>query len=101
MDYIPETLQKMIGYYTQIENGIPKILIKIFAYQIFRALSYLHSKDICHRNIKPANMLINPINYRLFLCDFGSSKKIVKGFYPKNKIKFIFQRAKKSFKNMF
>lgn len=80
MEYIPDTLQKLIHYYTKVENGFPKILLKIFAYQIFRGLSYLHCQDICHRNIKPSNILINPINYRLFICDFASSKKIIKGF---------------------
>lgn len=82
MEYIPETLQKLIHYYTKVESGFPKILLKIFAYQIFRGLSYLHCQDICHRNIKPSNILINPINYRLFICDFASSKKMVKGSAP-------------------
>ena len=81
MDYIPDTMQKMIEYYTKMENSFPKILLKIFAYQLFRALSYIHSIDICHRDIKPSNILINPINYNLSICDFGSAKKLIKGFF--------------------
>lgn len=81
MDYVPETMQKMIEYYTKKENSFPKILLKIFSYQIFKAISYLHSLDICHRNIKPSNLLINPISYRLMLCDFGSAKKLMPGKY--------------------
>lgn len=48
-------------------------------YQLFRGLMYIHSLDICHRDIKPQNLLVNRKNYRLVICDFGSAKKLVKG----------------------
>ena len=49
----------------------PFITIKLFMYQIFRALAYIHSKGICHRDIKPNNLLYNPDTGVLKICDFG------------------------------
>ena len=31
---------------------------------------------MCHRDIKPQNLLVNPQNWCLKLCDFGSAKKL-------------------------
>lgn len=53
-----------------------QITVKIYLYQMLRSLHYLHSKNICHRDIKPHNFLIN--SNRVVLCDFGSSKIINK-----------------------
>ena len=39
----------------------------------------MHAKNICHRDIKPQNLLIDPKTHILKLCDFGSAKKIVAG----------------------
>ena len=46
--------------------------LKVLTYQAFRGLLYIHSLNICHRDIKPHNMLIKA--KRLVLCDFGSAK---------------------------
>lgn len=35
--------------------------------------------DICHRDIKPQNLLLNPDTGVLKLCDFGSAKSLVSG----------------------
>lgn len=40
-------------------------------YQLFRSLAYIHSKGICHRDIKPQNLLLDPSTGVLKLCDFG------------------------------
>ena len=34
---------------------------------------------IAHRDLKPQNMLIDPLTHVLKLCDFGSAKRLVKG----------------------
>ena len=50
--------------------------VKIISYQIFNALFYLHEKNICHRDIKPQNILIDPETNNVKICDFGSAKTI-------------------------
>lgn len=46
---------------------------------MFRAVGYIHSAGVCHRDIKPQNLLINETNGTLKLCDFGSAKFLVPG----------------------
>ena len=48
-------------------------------YQLFRSLAYIHSLGICHRDIKPQNLLLDPQSGILKLCDFGSAKILVTG----------------------
>ena len=48
-------------------------------YQCLRSLAYIHSMGICHRDIKPQNLLLDPARGILKLCDFGSAKILVKG----------------------
>ena len=50
---------------------------KVLIYQILKGLSYIHSLNICHRDIKPHNMLVK--GWDLVLCDFGSAKKLISG----------------------
>lgn len=40
-------------------------------YQLFRSLAYIHSQGVCHRDIKPQNLLVDPDTAVLKLCDFG------------------------------
>jgi len=42
-------------------------------------LAYIHSLGICHRDIKPQNLLLDPSTGILKLCDFGSAKILVPG----------------------
>ncbi|KAG2457237.1 GSK3B synthase, partial [Polypterus senegalus] len=52
---------------------------KLYMYQLFRSLAYIHSFGICHRDIKPQNLLLDPETAVLKLCDFGSAKQLVRG----------------------
>lgn len=48
-------------------------------YQLFRSLAYIHALGICHRDIKPQNLLLDPALGILKLCDFGSAKILIAG----------------------
>jgi serine/threonine protein kinase len=90
MNYVSDNLFRMIrNYYQKNDKNkeemkeikeskdkikFPLFLIKLYTFQIARALSYIHSLHICHRDIKPQNILIEPSTNKVFLCDFGSAK---------------------------
>lgn len=46
---------------------------QVYMYQLFRSLAYIHSQGVCHRDIKPQNLLVDPETAILKLCDFGRS----------------------------
>lgn len=46
---------------------------QLYSFQMIRGLAYVHNKNICHRDIKPQNLLVNPETGVLKICDFGRS----------------------------
>ena len=79
LEYIPETVYKVARHYSKNKQTIPISYIKLYMYQLFRSLAYIHSLGICHRDIKPQNLLLDPSTGILKLCDFGSAKHLVRG----------------------
>lgn len=80
LEYVPETVHRVIKHYNKMNQRMPLIYVKLYFYQICRALAYIHNCiGVCHRDIKPQNLLVNPHTHQLKLCDFGSAKVLVKG----------------------
>lgn len=109
LEYIPQTVYKVSRHHCKSKQAIPTIFIKVrisggsgcltaaafffvfflyeifsfffqvYMYQLFRSLAYIHSLGICHRDIKPQNLLVDPESGVLKLCDFGSAKHLVEG----------------------
>lgn len=77
MEFLPQSLSSFIDRYAQSRSPIPMLYVKLSSYQMLRALAYLHGKQICHRDIKPQNLLLNAQLGILKLCDFGCAKVLV------------------------
>ncbi|KAJ4732320.1 Shaggy-related protein kinase theta [Rhynchospora pubera] len=80
LEFVPETVYRVTKHYSRMNQHMPLIFVKLYAYQICRALAYTHRVvGVCHRDIKPQNLLVNTQTHQVKLCDFGSAKKLVPG----------------------
>ncbi len=72
LEYVPGgSVAAMLNQYGQLQEP----LIRNFVRQILTGLSYLHGRDIIHRDIKGANVLVD--NKGLIkISDFGISKRV-------------------------
>lgn len=79
LEFVPETVYSISRRHHKHNIPLPHLYVKLYLYQLSRALAHIHALGICHRDIKPQNLLVNPKNQQLKLCDFGSAKALVKG----------------------
>jgi serine/threonine protein kinase len=79
LEYVPETVYSISRRHHKHNLPLPLIFVKLYLYQLSRALAHIHALGICHRDIKPQNLLVNPKNQQLKLCDFGSAKALIAG----------------------
>ena len=74
MEYLPESLHDLIerkdGQYSLLSYSD----INWYSFQLFRTCGYLSTLKLCHRDIKPQNILVNHQKKIIKLCDFGSAK---------------------------
>ncbi|KAE8715009.1 Shaggy-related protein kinase eta [Hibiscus syriacus] len=79
MEYVPESMYRVLKHYSSSNQRMPLIYVKLYMYQIFRGLAYLHCVvGVCHRDLKPQNLLVDPLIHQVKICDFGSAKVLVK-----------------------
>jgi kinase len=79
LEYVPETVYKINRHYYRQDQRMSIFLVKLYVYQMLRALGWIHRIGICHRDIKPQNLLVDTSTHALKLCDFGSAKKLRAG----------------------
>lgn len=77
LEFVPETVYRASRHFNKLKTTMPILEVKLYIYQLFRSLAYIHSQGICHRDIKPQNLLLDPQSGILKLCDFGSAKILV------------------------
>lgn len=77
MEFVSDNVYKVLKNYAKLNEQIPLMLIKCYSYQLARGIAYMHACGICHRDIKPQNLLICGKTHALKLCDFGSAKRLV------------------------
>lgn len=75
LEYVPETVYRASRHYTKMKQVMPMLYVKVsyvalvamltlsntlpqlYMYQVLRSLAYIHSLGICHRDIKPQNLV--------------------------------------------
>ena len=61
-------------YIRTVDDYIDSKQLKVFMYQLLKAIDHMHKNGIFHRDIKPENILICKKNSKLKLADFGSCR---------------------------
>lgn len=69
-EYCDQDLKK---YFDSCNGEIDSETVKSFMQQLLRGLSFCHSHNVLHRDLKPQNLLINK-NGELKLADFGLAR---------------------------
>lgn len=77
LEFVPETVYSVARQWQKSKQSLPVLQVKLYFYQLCRALAQIHAFGICHRDIKPQNLLLNPTTHIVKLCDFGSAKVLV------------------------
>eukprot|EP00056_Hartaetosiga_gracilis_P005339 m.83801 g.83801 ORF g.83801 m.83801 type:complete len:402 (+) comp12133_c0_seq1:2871-4076(+) len=77
--FFPDTMASVIRRQKRAGRKIPEWLKLLLSYQLCRGLNYLHVVGICHRDIKPHNILLDTESNLLQICDFGSAKHLEPG----------------------
>jgi serine/threonine protein kinase len=79
LEFVPDTVFGVTRAYAERKEQVPLVCVLLYIYQLCRALAHVHALGICHRDIKPQNLLVDPFTHVLKLCDFGSAKQLVHG----------------------
>ncbi|XP_068470170.1 shaggy-related protein kinase eta-like isoform X4 [Phaseolus vulgaris] len=94
MEYVPDSMYRVSKLYTNTNQSMPLIFVKLYMHQIFRGLAYIHTvPGVCHRDLKPQNILVDPHTHQVKICDFGSAKVLIKGEANLSHICSLFYRA--------
>ena len=74
LEFVPETVYRISKHYAKAGQRMPTLFVKLYVFQMCRALAHIHAMGVCHRDIKPQNLLVDTHTHVLKLCDFGSAK---------------------------
>lgn len=75
-DYFPYSLKSLLSKLKKTQETLPLDKLLIFSRTLLNTLAYLQTMKICHRDIKPDNILLNSEWDRVYVIDFGESKEL-------------------------
>lgn len=79
LEWMPTSVDRLLREYEKHPERTSLPLIQRAFHQFALALKYLHGMGVCHRDIKPHNLLLDPSTGMVKLCDFGCSKRLQPG----------------------
>ena len=62
LEFVPDTVYRVARAFHKKKEYMPILYVKLYAYQLCRSLAYIHGLGICHRDIKPQNLLIDTLS---------------------------------------
>lgn len=68
-----ELMESDLHQVIKANNDLTREHHQFFLYQMLRALKYMHTANVYHRDLKPKNILANA-NCKLKICDFGLAR---------------------------
>jgi glycogen synthase kinase 3 beta len=92
-EMMPESLGAYLRRAAQLREPMPRLLTKLFAFQLFAGLAHLHALGVTHRDVKADNCLVDGAHGRLKIADFGIAKRIGKGDASGSYVASRFYRA--------
>jgi len=79
MEYCSETVHQVMKHYLKMKQQVPQIIVQLYTYQVLHGCTHMHAMSVCHRDIKPQNLLVDGHTHAVKICDFGSAKRLSKG----------------------
>ena len=67
--------------------------LKLYIYKILQCLSFCHSKNIMHRDIKPGNIVVNNLTKELNVIDWGISEYYIDNYIYNTRVGTIYFKA--------
>jgi cyclin-dependent kinase 2 len=71
-EYCEIDLKRLMEIHPYFGNNIE--LIKFYLFQIMAGISYCHQRRVLHRDLKPQNLLIDPLSNNVKIADFGLAR---------------------------
>lgn len=71
---VMEIMETDLKQVLRTKQTLTEAHVQFFVYQILHALKVIHSAGVIHRDVTPANILVNQ-NCDLKICDFGLAKE--------------------------
>ncbi|CAN6561183.1 unnamed protein product [Malus baccata var. baccata] len=68
-----ELMESDLHQVIKANDDLTREHLQFFLYQMLRALKYMHTANVYHRDLKPKNILANA-NCKLKVCDFGLAR---------------------------
>ncbi|KAJ3683334.1 hypothetical protein LUZ60_013561 [Juncus effusus] len=68
-----ELMESDLHQVIKANDDLTPMHLKVFLYQLLRAMKYIHTANVFHRDLKPKNILANA-DCKLKICDFGLAR---------------------------